>query len=312
MSNVSYRKRMELPRPLKTALMSAVVFVTMTSCRSPAEHVNGGSPVAAEQLLRLDRPLVIAHRGFSSVAPENTLAAFERAVAAKADLTELDYHHSRDGRLVVIHDATLDRTTDATNRWGGAKLPVAEQPFARLRELEAGRWFTPPYAGLRLPELGEALAVIQRGSVTLIERKAGDAAACVALIREQGLLNQVVIQSFDWEYLRDYHAREPAQILGALGPPGTKDGRKLSDAEKRLNADWCESVRALGARVVVWNREVDRSSIAAAHQRGLKVWVYTINEEPLARQLLDLGVDGLITDRPALMQELVARRAAGR
>ncbi len=292
---------------------AALVVASLTSCRTPFERPAAMPPAAAaEELLRLDRPLVIAHRGNSSFAPENTLAAFEQARAAGADLIELDYHHSQDGRLVVIHDPTLDRTTDATNRWGGAQLKVADYSFARLRELEAGNWFNPPHAGQRLPELAEALAVIQRDRVTLIERKAGDAAACVALVRGKGLLNQVVVQSFDWDYLRDYHAREPAQILGALGPPGSKDGRKLSDAEKKLNADWCDEVRAIGARVVVWNREVDRGAVSAAHQRGLKVWIYTINEEALAHQLLDAGVDGIITDRPALLADVLASRAGQR
>jgi len=293
-------------------LICGVMVATMTSCRSTPDIMATQPPSTAEELLRLDRPLVIAHRGFSSVAPENTLAAFERARAVGADLTELDYHHALDGRLVVIHDATLDRTTDATNRWGGSQLKVADYTFARLRELEAGIWFNPPHAGQRLPELGEALDVIQRGSVTLIERKAGGAEACIALVREKGLLNQVVVQSFDWDYLRDYHAREPAQVLGALGPPGSRDGRKLTDAEKRLDAGWCDEVKAFGARVVIWNREVDQTAVRAAHQRGLKVWVYTINDATLARQLLAAGVDGIITDQPALLREVVSGRMIGR
>src|SRR5688572_14587501 len=79
----------------------------------------------AEKLLNAPRPLVIAHRGFSMIAPENTLASFEYALAAGADLVELDYHHSQEGVPVVIHDATLDRTTDATNRFGGSKISVS-------------------------------------------------------------------------------------------------------------------------------------------------------------------------------------------
>lgn len=264
---------------------------------------------SAEVLLRLDRPLVIAHRGFSSIAPENTLAAFEQALVAGADLTELDYHHTQDGRLVVIHDYSLDRTTDATNRWGGTNLKVADYPLEKLRELEAGNWFKQPHAGQRLPELGAALDVIQRGSITLIERKAGDAAACVALVRSKSLLNQVVVQSFNWDYLRDYHTQEPTQILAALGPPGSKDGRRLTDSEKKLSAEWCAEVQAAGVRVVAWNREVDRRGVHAAHRRGLKVWVYTINDEKTAQRLLSAGVDGIITDQPTMLWKLMASRA---
>ncbi len=289
-------------------LAIGLTLVVFTSCRSVPDQASVNATPPAEALLQARRPLVIAHRGYSALAPENTLAAFERAATAGADLTELDYHHSQDGRLVVIHDSTLDRTTDATNRWGGARLKVADYSFAQLGELDAGAWFGPSFAGQRLPELGQAIEVIQRHGVTLIERKAGDAAACAALIRERGLLNQVVVQAFDWDYLRTYHSLEPEQILAALGPPGTRNGRKLTDQEKRLNASWCDEIQALGARVVAWNRELDRDAVEAAHRRGLKVWVYTINDDELAQQLLDFGVDGIITDQPTLLRRVLADR----
>lgn len=262
----------------------------------------------AEQLLALDRPLVIAHRGFSAVAPENTLPAFQLAFAAGADLVELDYHHTKDGVPLVIHDAELDRTTDAVARWGGERIRLDSKTVDELRGLDAGRWFDPQFAGTRLPRLTEALDCIQAGGVTLIERKAGDAATLVQLLRERDLINQVVVQSFDWAYLREFHALEPRQVLGALGPPSARDGRRLTDAEKRLSPAWIDEALQTGARVVVWNRQVDRAAIAHAHRRGSKVWVYTINEPALAETLLDLGIDGIITDNPALLWRTLALR----
>ena len=217
-------------------------------------NVSAATNLPAWTVLNSVRPLVIAHRGYSSMAPENTLPAFERALAAGADLIELDYHHTRDGQLIVIHDGTLDRTTDAVQRWGGSHLRVSDRTLGELRELKAGAGFEPPYPGTRLPTLIEAMAVIQRGSVTLIERKAGDASACVELLRQQGLVNRVVVQSFDWDYLRDYRRLDPDQVLGALGPPGSHDGRELSDAEKALSPAWLDVIRTLGAQVAVWNR----------------------------------------------------------
>lgn len=83
---------------------------------------------AAEQLLALKRPLVIGHRGYPQFAPENTLPSFRLAKAAGADLIELDYHHTKDGQLIVCHDGTVDRTTDATNRWGGGKIRISTRP----------------------------------------------------------------------------------------------------------------------------------------------------------------------------------------
>jgi len=255
------------------------------------------------------RPLVIAHRGYSAVAPENTLPAFERALAAGADLIELDYHLSQDGHLVVLHDATLDRTTDATNRWGGHNLRVADRTLAELRSLQAGAWFRPAYPGVQIPTLAEALGTIQRGGVTLIERKAGDAAACVRLLRDKDLVNRVVVQAFDWDYLREFHRLEADQVLGALGPPGSRDGRKLTDAEKQLSIGWLDEIRALGARIAVWNRQVDAAAVEAAHARGLKVWVYTINEPDVAAHLLSARVDGIITDNPALIWRSLTLKA---
>lgn len=290
------------------ALNLGIVLVTVASCRSKPETTSRVKVSPAEALLQLDRPLVIGHRGFPSIAPENTLESFQKAVIAGADLTELDYHHTKDGRLVVIHDFILDRTTDATNRWGGKGLKVADYPLAKLQELEAGNWFKPPHPGLHPPELGEALDVIQQGSVTLIERKAGDATSCIDLIRQKNLLNCVIVQSFDWDFLRDYHSLEPAQILAALGPPGSREGRKLAKEEKQLNAAWCDEILDLGARIVVWNNQVDPRSIRTAHRRGLKVFVYTIDEPKAATELLEMGVDGIITDRPTMLWKVLANR----
>lgn len=266
------------------------------------------APTPAEKLLESSRPLVIAHRGYSAMAPENTLLSFERGVASGADMVELDYHHSKDGQLVVLHDYTLDRTTDATNRWGGRGFKVADKTLAELRQLDAGKWFKHPQTGVGLPTLNESLDVIQRGSVTLIERKAGDAAACVKLLHDRQLVNQAVVQAFDWDYLRDYHRLEPRQVLGALGPPGTKNGKKLTDAEKALSPAWLNEIKGTGARAAVWNKQVDAAAVKAAHERGLKVWVYTIDDIATAQQLLAIGVDGIISNNPAVIWKAIATR----
>lgn len=262
----------------------------------------------AERLLHSSRPLVIAHRGYCHIAPENTLPSFRLAKTAGADLIELDYYHSKDGQLVVIHDATLDRTTDATNRWGGSKIRVDSKTLAELQSLDAGKWFAAQFAGTRLPSLNEALDVIQDGSVTLIERKAGDAAACVELLRERKLVNQVIVQAFDWDYLTAFHKLEPRQVLGALGPPSTRAGKKLTDAEKGLSENWIAEAKKTGASAVVWNKQVSRETVAQAHANGLKVWIYTIDDPAEAERLLDMGVDGLITNNTSLIWRTLALR----
>ena len=289
--------------------LALLPLVLMTTERT----VNVAEPAApAEMLLLLQRPLVIAHRGYSHSAPENTLPAFKLAMTAGADLVELDYHHTKDGVPVVIHDGELDRTTDAVARWGGKQIRVANKTLTELRTLDAGQWFDAKYAGTRLPMLTEALDLIQDGNVTLIERKAGDAASCVKLLRDRQLINHVVVQSFDWKYLKDFHQQEPRQIFAALGPPGSRGGKKLEDTEKILDKGWVNKVQKTGARVVVWNRQITRESVAYAHQQGLKVWVYTIDDPVMVNAMLDLGADGIISNDPTVIQRTLAIRDTSR
>ena len=159
--------------------------------------------------------------------------------------------------------------------------------------------------------LTEALDTIQQGSVTLIERKAGDATACIKLLRDRKLINRVVVQSFDWEYLRAFNADEPSQVLGALGPatvlPG---GKKPTGIPKELSAAWLDELQKTGAKVAVWNQQVSKEAVQLAHQRGLRVWVYTINDPDLANRLLDMGVDGIITNNTSLIWKTIALRGA--
>jgi glycerophosphoryl diester phosphodiesterase len=288
------------------------VFLTLLFSLAVGAAMNSqGAETVAERLLNETRPLVIAHRGYSMVAPENTFAAFELGIAAGADLIELDYYHSKDGVPVVIHDTTLDRTTDATNRLNATKIRVESRTAKEITSLDAGSWFKARYASEKPPLLSDALDYIQKKGVTLIERKAGDAKTCVEMLRKKDLVNALIVQAFDWEYLSDFHKIEPKQVLGALGPPSTKDGKKLSDEEKKLNQSWIDEAQKTGARAVVWNRSVDKGAVDYAHSKGMKVWVYTINEAELANRVLDAGVDGIITDNPALIWKAIALREGG-
>jgi glycerophosphoryl diester phosphodiesterase len=263
----------------------------------------------AVKLVASQRPLVIGHRGYCQLAPENTLPSFKLAMAAGADMVELDYHHTKDGKLIVVHDGELDRTTDATNRWGEAHVKVAKKTAAEIQSLDAGGWFGPKYAGTRIPLLAEALDTIEPGSVTLIERKAGEPAACISLLRGKDLINKVIVQSFDWQYLRRFHQEEPQQVLGALGPPSVlADGKKPSGIPKDLSAEWLDELNKTGAKVAVWNDKVSKEAVQLAHRQGIKVWVYTINDPEKANKLLDMGVDGIITNDTALMRKTITTR----
>jgi glycerophosphoryl diester phosphodiesterase len=237
--------------------------------------------------------LVIAHRGDSKAAPENTLPAFASAVAAGSDLIELDYLHSADGVPVVFHDGELDRTSNACAVWGGEKIRLDSKTLAELKQLDAGSWFDAKFAGTSIPTLAEALDTIQAGSMTLVERKAGDAATCVRLLTEKNLLDRVVVQAFDWEFLADCHALAPNLVLGALG-------------HKELTPQRLKEIAKTGAQVVGWeDKHTSRESIAAIHGLGCKAWVWTVDDPQRAVELVQAGADGIITNRPAEIRKAV-------
>jgi glycerophosphoryl diester phosphodiesterase len=261
----------------------------------------------ALSLIETNRPLVIAHRGYSQLAPENTLPSFRLAIAARADLIELDVQQTKDSQLVVFHDRELDRTTDARKRWHAKHLRVNTKTAAEIQTLDAGSWFDAKYAGARVPLLTEALDAIQKDAVTLIERKSGEPAACLQLLRNKGLINKVVVQSFDWAFLRELHEHEPKLVLAALGPPGLlPNGKRPRKLFRKLNSGWINQVHQTGAKVLVWNQQISKRAAHFAHARGLKVWSYTIDHPKLAKRLLQQGIDGLITNNPSLIGETIA------
>ncbi|MEX2173903.1 MAG: glycerophosphodiester phosphodiesterase family protein [Pirellulaceae bacterium] len=243
----------------------------------------------ARKLVQTEGVLIVAHRGNSSVAPENTLPAFAKAIDAKSDLVELDYHHSADGVPIVIHDEILDRTTNSQVLWGKDKLLVQNVPLAELQRLDAGTWFDETFASARLPTLAESLVVIQAGSTTLIERKAGDAATLVKLLEKEKLIDRVVVQAFDWEFVRACRELSPTLALCTLSGKGASD-------------EQIKAAAATGADVIVWNHEkLRRGQIDLIHSLGKKAWVYTIDDPQRAAEFMAAGIDGVITNKPATM-----------
>lgn len=256
-----------------------------------------------QELIAGSGPRVIAHRGYPAGAPENTLPSFQLALEAGARLVELDYHLSRDGEPVVIHDATLDRTTDARKRWRAQRIRVSDRTAAEIRTLDAGGWFSARFAGARVPLLAEALQfIVEHGGTPVIEHKSGDAEICVRLLRKHHLMNRVVIISFDWFYLRAFRRLEPHQVLGALGPPiRLADGSRPSRLVKRLTVTWLDKLPESGANFVAWNRQVSEKAVREANRRGLQVWVYTVDSPAQARRLRARGVHGIVTNDFALL-----------
>jgi|SRR5690625_2133917 len=292
-------------RPILTFCLT-VAFVTSFDLQNAEAEEIVVPTERVQKTLSLDRPIVIAHRGFKMAAPENTIPAFKMALLADADLVELDYYHSKDGVPYILHDWTLDRTTNARELWGESKIAATSKTLSEVKELDAGSWFDPIYRDTKIPTLSEALDVIQAGSITLIEQKQGDPKTLISLLKDKKMLNDVVVQSFNWDFLAGCNELAPGLPLGALGPPRQPDGKPYPVEERFLNEKFLDMLQEAGATVAGWNRQVTKEAVEEAHRRGIRVWVYTINDLDLAVELLEMGVDGIISDNAAMAWKAVA------
>ncbi|HKZ05967.1 MAG TPA: glycerophosphodiester phosphodiesterase family protein [Methylomirabilota bacterium] len=233
------------------------------------------------------RPLVIAHRGASAVAPEHTIAAFERALELGADGLQLDVHLSRDDQPVVIHDYTLERTTDGA----GA---VRALTVRELKRLDAGRWFGGGFEGQRLQTLQEVLERFRERTRFWIELRGGSALypgleeRVVGLLEVYDVLARSLVQSDDVGALRMMRSLSRDIRLGMLVAYRRFD--PVADLAPGLNAV-CPSAAMLG--------EAERTAIRAA---GRECHVWTVNEPVLVDRLVEWRADGLITDRPELVR----------
>jgi glycerophosphoryl diester phosphodiesterase len=228
---------------------------------------------------------VIAHRGASAYLPENTLPAYELAVAQRADMIEVDLHRTRDGAVVVVHDPELERL--------GGSGEVADASLAEVRGLDAG-------AGQPVPTLDELLDGFGARIPLNLELKQstrgayqGLPALALAGVRRRNLLGRTLFSSFYDPVLAELRELEPEARIALL-------------LSRRAPQGWSERARALGAEAV--NPElplVDRSFVERAHGEGLAVYVFTVDPVDEMRRLLELGVDGLFTNVPDRMRELV-------
>jgi glycerophosphoryl diester phosphodiesterase len=227
--------------------------------------------------------LVIAHRGASGHAPENTLAAFKKAVAMGATFIETDLQMSRDARLVAIHDATLNRTTN------GEGL-VHDMTLAQLRQLDAGSWFGSEYSGERIPTLEEILALSKKNDVVFyLELKPqgswGGEHALIGALRESGEIPRAVVISFDAAVVLNLRKIEPTLMTGLL-----YDGQIESPLERAVE---------VGARqLVVRGDLVTPALLAGARKEDLQVVCWTVNHLAHMRMLIAAGVHGIMSDYP--------------
>jgi glycerophosphoryl diester phosphodiesterase len=249
-----------------------------------------------------EQPLVAAHRGGAALWPENSLLAFRNAMALGVDALEFDLHLTRDGEVVVIHDATLDRTTTASGRVRDRTLAEVRNAHIKTRE------GTP--TGERVPTFAEVLDLASASAVQLLpEIKVGADGQpypdieekVVALIRARGLLSRVTIQAFH------------SQTIGRLRGVQPDVRTMLLGSRRQLES------KGGGAEAVRWAREagatdvgldfhiVDAAVVSASRAARIRLSVWTVNDEADIRRMVDLGVDVIMSDRPDLVRRLIGR-----
>jgi glycerophosphoryl diester phosphodiesterase len=264
-------------------------------------------PAGVHPFLRERGPIAIAHRGGAGDAPENTLPAFAAAVALDYRYLETDAHVTRDGVVVAFHDPFLDRVTDRT----GA---IAELDFADVEAADAGWSFSPdggrshPFRGrgVRVPRLEELLARWPGVRVNVDPKADACVVPLAALLDRMRAWDRVCIGSFSDRRLERIRALGRGRACTSMGPRAVALARiaAASGTLPRQGAD-CVQVPIRHGRI----RIVTGRFVEAAHRAGLPVHVWTVNDEQTMIDLLELRVDGIMTDRLALLRSVLAERA---
>ena len=239
---------------------------------------------------------IIAHRGASDDAPENTVAAFQLGWEQKADACELDIRLTRDGRIVAIHDITTRRTAGVARR-------VSAQALEKLRTLDAGSWKGAQWKGERIPTLEEILATVPDGKRLFVEIKCG----AEVLPEIERVLNtsgkharQLALIGFHFATMKQAKERFPhSEIYWIASPKKWSRGKRpsadtLITRAKSANLDGLDLDRRFA---------IDEEFVSRVKNAGLKLCVWTVNDVKLARKLAALGVDGITTNRPLWLRE---------
>ncbi|MBU8913256.1 MAG: glycerophosphodiester phosphodiesterase [Spirochaetales bacterium] len=238
-----------------------------------------------------ETPITIAHRGYAAVAPENTLSGIEAALRAGADYVEVDVQMTADGEIVLMHDRTVDRTTDGTGK-------VSALDWEYVASLDAGSWFSGEHTGEQVPRISQALESVMEADATLAievkhpSRQSDLAEALVEAIRYRKAEQNVIVLSFDRRWLRRLRDLDPGITTGDLW---VRPRVLLPKSESAVaSVHWLSLI-------------VDPTAVWRLHRRGFRVWAWTVNSPGIARLLVRMGVDGITTDEFELMQNLEYR-----
>jgi glycerophosphoryl diester phosphodiesterase len=276
------------------AAVAGTLAGTAVLCAPPA--------LAADQPEHVD-VVNTAHRGAMAYAPENTLAAFELGVEQGADLVEADVQRTKDGVLVLVHDTTLTRTTDVEQVFPDrAPWRVGDFTYEEIQQLDAGSWFSEEYAGEPVPTMAEMVELVRPTQAGILmelkspslypgieQQVAEEFAGHPGYVESAVAAERLVVQSFDWESMARYHQAQPSVPVGLLGKPQEALLPQLSSWADQINPNF---------------RSYDAAYVDAVHRQGMEVHTYTVNERADMNAVLDRGVDGVITNRPDVLEDV--------
>jgi glycerophosphoryl diester phosphodiesterase len=271
------------PNPIRAAAIAVLASLLMSF-----SHPSAAAPAVE----------IIAHRGASHDAPENTLAAAREAWKQSADALEIDIHLTGDNRLLVIHDATTKRTT-------GVDLKVSETPLEKLRQLDAGLWKGEPWKGEKLPVLEEVLPLVPPGKRIFIEIKSGlETLPELKRVLAASPLKpaQMVVIGFSYETMAAVKRDFPALEVYWLS--SFKEDKQTGAFQPSIS-ELIEKAKQAGFEGLnlSFRGPLDAQSIAEIKAAGLKAFVWTVNDADVARALVQAGIDGITTDRPEWLRE---------
>lgn len=246
---------------------------------------------------------IIAHRGASHDAPENTLASLRLGWEQNADVNELDIYLSKDGQIVVLHDATTKRTA-------GLDKKVGDQTLEELRTLDAGSWKGAKWAGEKIPTLAESLELLPEGKRIFIEIK--DGAQILPELKRvidasQKKPEQLNVIAFNYDTISQAKQLLPSLKMYWLVSAGKdKKTGNVPTLEEMISKAKAAGLEGLNLN---YKFPIDSAFVSQVHAAGMKLYVWTVNDAAVGQALATAGVDGIATDRPAWLREQIAAKA---
>ncbi|MEU9120697.1 glycerophosphodiester phosphodiesterase family protein [Streptomyces sp. NPDC048506] len=292
-------------RPVATVVAGALMGLSALVLSAPA----------AQAAPHGHTPETVAHRGASSYAPENTLASIDEAARLGIEWVENDVQRTKDGELVILHDNSLARTTNVKKVFPDrSPWNVADFTLKEIEKLDAGSWFGPQFQGERVPTLEDYMDEVEHNDQSLlmelkspelypgIERQTLRELHHLGWLDRDHVKHRLIIQSFNADTLQTVHSLRPDVMTGFLGNPSVADLPKY--------AKYCDQINPVHTAVTP-EYVAAVHGLRGPHRRSLDLYTWTVDDPATAVKVADLGVDGIITNKPDVVRDAVEGRDQG-